>query len=100
MVGVCLLVYSMFAIQERQQMLNCAGLSVEEMWNIEGSLSLWRNVYATVFLPLTVVFVALGVVVMVSQPVLTMIHHKNALETFATNVKRASDENYERPKLD
>lgn len=100
MVGVSLLVYSMFAIQEREQMLNCAGLSVEEMWNIEGSLSLWRNVYATVFLPLTVVFVALGVVVMVSQPVLTMIHHKNTLETFATNVKRASDENYERPKLD
>jgi len=81
-------------------MLNCAGLSVEEMWHIEGSLSWWRNAYATVFLPLTVVFVAVGVVVMVSQPLLTMIHHKNSLETFATNVKLASDENYERPKLD
>jgi len=37
---------------------------------------------------------------LVSQPLLTRLHHKSVLETFADNVKRASKENYERPKLD
>jgi hypothetical protein len=99
-VGVSLLGYSISAIQEREQMLNSADLTLEEMWRYEGSLSWWRNAYVTVFLPLTVVFVALGVISLVSQPLLTRLHHKNVLETFADNVKRASKENYERPKLD
>ena len=46
------------------------------------------------------IFVALGVIGLVSQPLLTRLHHKSVLETFAANVKRVSKENYERPKLD
>jgi hypothetical protein len=99
-VGVSLLGYSISAIQEREQLLNSADLTPEEMWRYEGSLSWWRNAYVTVFLPLTVVFVALGVVGLVSQPLLTSLHRKSALETFADNVKRASKENYEKAKLD
>ena len=99
-IGVSLLGYSISAIQEREQLLNSADLTPEEMWHHEGSLRWWRNAYVTVFLPLTVVFVALGVVGLVSQPLLTRLHHKSVLETFADNVKRASKENYERPKLD
>jgi hypothetical protein len=98
--GFSLLGYSISAIQEREQLLNSADLTPEEMWHYEGSLSWWRNSYVTVFLPLTVVFVALGAVGLVSQPLLTRLHHKSALETFADNIKRASKENYERPKLD
>jgi len=99
-VGVSLLGYSISAIQEREQLLNSADLTPNEMWHYEGSLRWWRNAYVTVFLPLTVVFVALGVVGLVSQPLLTRLHQKSVLETFADNVKRASKENYERPKLD
>jgi hypothetical protein len=99
-VGVSLFGYSISAIQEREQMLNSADLTTEEMWQYEGSLSWWRNAYVTVFLPLTVVFVALGVIGLFSQPLLTRLHQKNVLETFADNVNRASKENYERPKLD
>jgi len=99
-IGVSLLGYSISAIQEREQLLNCADLTPEEMWHYEGSLRWWRNAYVTLFLPLTAVFVALGVVSLVSQPLLTRLHHKSVLETFADNVKRASKENYERPKLD
>jgi hypothetical protein len=99
-VGVSLLGYSISAIQEREQLLNSADLTLEEMWRYEGSLSWWRNAYVTVFLPLTVVFVALGVVGLVSQPLLTRLHQKSVLETFVDNVKRASKENYEKAKLD
>jgi len=99
-IGVSLLGYSISAIQEREQLLNSADLTPEEMWHYEGSLRWWRNAYVTVFLPLTAVFVALGAVGLVSQPLLTRLHHKSVLETFADNVKRASKENYERPKLD
>jgi hypothetical protein len=99
-IGVSLLGYSISAIQEREQLLNCADLTPEEMWRYEGSLRWWRNAYVTLFLPLTAVFVALGVIGLVSQPLLTRLHHKSVLETFADNVKRASKENYERPKLE
>ena len=98
-VGVSLLGYSLSAIQEREQMLNSADLTLEEMWRYEGSLSWWRNAYVTVFLPLTLVFTALGVIGLVSQPLLTRLHQKSVLKTFVDNVKRASKENYERPKL-
>jgi hypothetical protein len=99
-VGVSLLGYSISAIQEREQLLKSADLTLEEMWQYEGSLSWWRNAYVTVFLPLTVIFVALGAIGLVSQPLLTRLHQKSVLETFVDNVKRASKENYERPKLD
>jgi hypothetical protein len=99
-IGVSLLGYSLSAIQEREQLLNSADLTPDEVWQYEGSLSWWRNSYATVFLPLTVVFVALGAVGLVSQPLWIRLHRKSVLETFADNVKRASKENYERPKLD
>ena len=99
-VGVSLFGYSISAIQERVQILNSAELTPEEMWHFEGSLSWWRNAYVTVFLPLTVVFVALGVVGLVFQPLWTRLHRKTVLEAFADNVKRASKENYEGLKLD
>jgi hypothetical protein len=99
-IGVSLFGYSLYAIQERKQLLNSADLTSDEMWRYEGSLLWWRNAYVTVFLPLTAVFVALGVVGLVSQPLLTRLHKKTVLEKFADNVKRASKENYERPKLD
>jgi uncharacterized membrane protein len=100
LVGVSLLGYSLSAIQEREQILNNADLTPEEMWRYEGSLSWWRNAYVAVFLPLTTVFIALGAISLVSQPLLTRLHQKSVLETFADNVKRASKENYEKPKLD
>ena len=75
-IGVSLLGYSISAIQEREQLLNCADLTPEEMWHYEGSLRWWRNAYVTLFLPLTAVFVALGVVGLVSQPLLTRLHQK------------------------
>ena len=99
-VVVSLLGYSISAIQEREQIVNSADLTPEEMWHYEGSLSWWRNAYVTMFLPLTMVFMALGVVGLVSQPLWTRLHQKSVLENFADNVKRASKENYERPKLD
>ena len=98
-IGVSLFGFSLSAIQEREQLLNSADLTIEEVWKYEGSLRWWRSAYVTVFLPLTVVFVAFGVVGLVSQPLLARLHRKNVLEAFAENVKRASNENYERPKL-
>jgi len=98
--GVSLLGYSISAIQEREHMLTSTELTLEELWHYEGSLSWWRNAYVTLFLQLTAVFMALGGIVLFSQPLLTMLHRKSVLDNFSENVKRASDENYERPKLD
>ena len=99
-IGISLFGYSTSAIQEREQMLNSADISIEDTWRLEGSLRWWRTSYVTVFLPLTLIFVAFGIVGLVSQPLWTKLHRKSVLDTFADNIKRASKENYERPKLD
>ena len=93
-IGVSIFGYSLYAIQEREQLLNSADLTIDEIWRYEGSLRWWRSTYAKVFLPLTVIFVAFGVVGLISQPLLARLHRRSALEVFAENVKRASKENY------
>ena len=99
-VGISLFAYSTSTIQEQEQMLASGNLSLEDTWRIEGSLRWWRTSYATVFLPLTLIFAAFGTVGLVSQPLWTRLHRKTVLESFADNVRRASAENYERPKFD
>lgn len=99
-VGLAVFGYSTYAIQEREQMLNSATLTIEETWRIEGSLRWWRSTYAMVFLPLSVILAAFGTVGLVSQPLWTKMHRKSVLETFADNIRLASRENYERPKFD
>ncbi|MCW4014931.1 MAG: hypothetical protein NWF06_01030 [Candidatus Bathyarchaeota archaeon] len=89
--GISLLGYSISAIQEREQMLANTELSLEELWHYEGSLNWWKNAYDTLFLPLTAVFISLGGIIMVSQPIFIMVRRKNILKTFSENVRRASD---------
>jgi hypothetical protein len=77
-IGVSLLVYSVSAIQA-EQLSNSADLSLEQMWHYDGSFSWWRNAYFALFLPLTSVFVTIGGVILVSQPLLTRLRHKSVL---------------------
>jgi len=67
---------------------------------MKSRLAGWRTAYVTVFLPLAVVFVALGIVGLFSQLLWTRLPRKTVLEAFADSFKRASKKNYERPKLD
>ncbi|PVX24590.1 MAG: hypothetical protein CW691_07180 [Candidatus Bathyarchaeum sp.] len=99
-IGVSLLGYSISAIQQRENTLTSSELTFEELWHYEGSLSWWRNAYVTVFLPLTAVFMALGGIVLFSQPLLSVLRRKRVLETFSENVKVASEKKCESPKLD
>jgi len=78
-VGVSLLGYSVSAIQDYGQLPNSADLTLEQMWHYDGSFSWWRNAYVTLFLPLTSVFVTLGGVVLVTQPLMTKLRHKSVL---------------------
>ena len=98
-IGICLFSYSTSAIYECEQILNSPDLSLEETWKYEGSLAWWRKAYSTLFFPLTLIFVISGIMGIIYQPLLTTLHHRNILETFADNVKRASIANYERSKL-
>ena len=76
-VGVSLLGYSVSAIQNNEQLSNSAYLSLEQMRYYDGSFSWWRNAYFTLFLPLTSVFVTLGGVVLVTQPLMSKLRHKS-----------------------
>jgi hypothetical protein len=76
-VGVSLLGYSVSVIQDYGQLSSSADLTLEQMWHYDGSLSWWRNAYFTLFLPLTSVFVTLGGVVLVTQPLMSKLHHKS-----------------------
>ena len=76
-VGVSLLGYSVSVIQDYGQLSSSADLTLEQMWHYDGSLSWWRNAYFTLFLPLTSVFVTLGGVVLVTQPLMSKLRHKS-----------------------
>ena len=78
-IGVSLLVYSISAIQDHEQLSNSADFALEQMWNYDGSLRWWRNSYVTLFLPLTAAFLTLGGVVLVSHPLLTRLRHKSVV---------------------
>lgn len=78
-VGVSLLGYSVSAIQDYEQLPNSADLSLEQMWHYDGSFSWWRTAYFTLFLPLTSVFVTLGGVILVTQPLMTRLRHKSVI---------------------
>jgi hypothetical protein len=78
-VGVSLLGYSVSAIQDIGQLSDSADLTLEQMWHFDGSLSWWRTAYFTLFLPLTSVFVTLGGVILVTQPLMTRLRHKSVL---------------------
>jgi hypothetical protein len=77
-IGISLLGYSISAIPS-EQVPNSADLTLEQMWHYDGSLQWWRNAWVTLFLPLTAVFVTLGGVVLVIQPLLTRLRHKSVL---------------------
>ena len=94
-IGVSLLGYSISTIQESEHLLTSTELSLEELWHYEDSFRWWRNAYVTLFLPLTAVFMALGEIVLFSQPILTMLRRKSVLDIFSENLEPASDENYE-----
>jgi hypothetical protein len=78
-IGVSLLVYSISAIHNSEQVSSSADLTLEQMWHYDGSLLWWRNAWVTLFLPLTAVFMTFGGVVLVTQPLLTRLRHKSAL---------------------
>jgi hypothetical protein len=92
--SVSLFVYSTATIQQQEATLNSPDISLETTWQTEGAIRWWRNAYATVFLPLTVILATLGTISLVSQPLLAKIHQKTVLKNFADNIKRNSAENY------
>ena len=78
-IGISLLGYSVSAIQDYGQLSDSADLTLEQIWHFDGSFSWWRNAYVTLFLPLTSVFVTLGGVILVTQPLMTRLRHKSVL---------------------
>jgi hypothetical protein len=76
-VGVSLFGYSVSVIQDYGKLSSSADLTLEQMWHYDGSLSWWRNAYFTLLLPLTSVFMTLGGVVLVTQPLMRKLHHKS-----------------------
>ena len=98
--GISLFGYSFSVIKEHEQTLNTTELTLDQLWNYEGSLNWWRNVYVTLILPLTAVFISIGGIILASQPLLTAMQHKKALKTFSENVKNASTENYNQQKIE
>jgi hypothetical protein len=78
-IGISLLVYSISAINNSEQLSSSTDLTLEQMWHYDGSLLWWRNACITLFLPLTAVFVTLGGIVLVTQPLLTRLRHKSVL---------------------
>jgi hypothetical protein len=78
-VGLSLLVHSIYAVQDNEQMVASTDWTLEQMWHYDGSISWWSNASVTLFLPLTAVFLTISGVILVSQQLLAMLHHKSVL---------------------
>jgi uncharacterized membrane protein len=79
-VGVVLLSYSVSAIQNQKHMLNSSDLSLEEIWNKEGSVRWLQNVSTTLFAPLTAVFLTIGGVGLITTPLVSIVRQKRVID--------------------
>ena len=86
-IGIILLNHSISTIQDSEQPLNSVSVSLEQMSNYDGSAGWWKNVYNTLFLPLTSVFVALSGIILFTQPIVVAIQRKKESENLSENVK-------------
>ena len=87
--------YTTSVIQGHTQILDSSNLKQEEIWSYEGSLQWWRSTYTTTILPLTAIMTAIGLLSLLSQPILTRIQRRHVLKTFTDELELASTEKFE-----
>jgi hypothetical protein len=92
--------YSLYSIYEREHRLGTGTLTHEEAWRWEGSLVWWKNAYNTLFLPLSVGLIVLGITIMASRPLTTMLRRKRFSKLSSDAVNRPSDKNNKRLKVE
>jgi hypothetical protein len=76
-IGVSLLGYSVFTVQDYEQLQNNTEMTLEQMWHYDGSLTCWTNAYFTLFLLLLSVFMTLSGVILVIHSLLERLRHKS-----------------------
>ena len=76
-IGVSLLGYSVFTVQDYEQLQNNTEMTLEQMWHYDGSIIWWTNAYFTLFLPLISVFMTLSGLILVIQSLLERLRHKS-----------------------
>jgi hypothetical protein len=75
-IGVSLLGYSI-TIKDYEQSPNSTDTTLKQIWYYNGSLTWWTKAFFTLFLPFTSVFIILSGVILVIQPILAKLRHKN-----------------------
>jgi uncharacterized membrane protein HdeD (DUF308 family) len=91
MIGIFLLNYSIVNIQDIQQSINTTNVSLDQIWNFDGSNRWWKNAIDTLFLPLFGVFTSLAGVVLFTYPVLNVINRKKTLKSISYETKDSFD---------
>ena len=99
-IGAGLWGYSLYAINEREQILKTGTLTIEEVGRWTGSLIWWKNAYTKIFLPLSIVFVVLGIAVLASRPLTTRLRKKRFPKLSADTISRPNDRNNKRLKIE
>jgi len=94
-IGFGIWAYTTSVIQGHSQLLSSADLTQEELWSYEGAFQWWTNTYSITVLPLTTIMITAGFVTLLGPTVLTRMHKRNALKTFADKLELASTEKFE-----
>lgn len=88
-IGGILWFYTNSAIQNYEQMLNSPNLTLEEMYRYEGALQWWRTSYVTVFYPVTVISIAMGLLAVVGPILHVIVRQVRANKSFKEDFQRA-----------
>ena len=98
--GLSLFGYSLTVIKQHEQTLPTTETSLADLWNFESSMDWWRNAYLTLFLPLTAVFMSISGLVLVSQPLLALLHRKKVERSFTENAEFISQQTLEKQEME
>ena len=83
--------YSIIELKSNEIMLTTQNLSIEEVWQYEGALQWWKNVYVTAIIPATVILTLSGTITILSQKLFNRFTQKDTFSKLEKNIKQACD---------
>jgi len=83
--GTGMFIYSLNLIEENEQILNSTEFTLDKLWDFESSLNWWKNVCATLILPLTSAFMFIGGITLSAQAIMQIVINKKLTKTNLEN---------------
>jgi uncharacterized membrane protein (DUF373 family) len=82
-------VFSAIELKNSELILTNQNVGMEELWQVEGALQWWNNVYATVIVPATTILALTGIAAILSPKLFVRYKQKHVLNNFEKELQKA-----------